>query len=199
MTRRKTVGFDVTGILLQESGKLCKRVGLHKDLVPQILNTDTDWAFILKVDALLETAAKHIRLQVRLLTQVFKGEKLDDFIDSLSINGRTSVLSILEASGLPDEQLRFIEITRLVRNAYAHNIKYADTRLIDQLICSIDGFYERRDIVAVERRVIIGKVPRMPSIVIVGCWTMRLRTRCSWYSLVFGDSSGMEQSGGVVK
>jgi hypothetical protein len=82
----------------------------------------------------LETAAKRILrhgLQVRLLTQVFKGERLDNFIDSLSINGRTSVLSLLEASGLPDEELRFIEVTRLVRNAYAHNIKFADMRLID--------------------------------------------------------------------
>jgi hypothetical protein len=132
--RRRTAGIDETEILLQESAKFCKRVGLRKDLIHQIVRTDTDWAFILKIDALLETAAKHIvrhELQVRLLTQVFKGEALDDFIDSLAINGRTSILNLLEASGLPDEELRFVEITRVVRNAYAHNIKFADLRLIE--------------------------------------------------------------------
>jgi hypothetical protein len=132
--RRKLPGVDETEILLEESAKFCKRVGLHKDLIMQIMQTDSDWAFILKVDALLETAAKHIvrhGLQMRLLTQVFKGEVLDDFIDSLSINGRTSILNLLEASGLPDEQLQFVGITRLVRNAYAHNIKFADMRLLD--------------------------------------------------------------------
>ena len=132
--RRKIEGIDSTGILLEESAKFCKRVGLRKDLIEQIVRTDTDWAFILKVDALLETAAKHIvrhGLQIRLLTQVFKGEALYDFIDSLSINGRTSILSLLEASGLPDEELRFVESIRVVRNAYAHNIKFADLRLIE--------------------------------------------------------------------
>ena len=132
--RRRTEGIDETGIHLQESAKFCKRVGLRKDLIHQIVRTDTDWAFILKVDALLETGAKHIvshGLQVRLLSQVFKGEALGDFIDSLPINGRTSILNLLEASGLPNEELRFVEITRVVRNAYAHNIKFVDMRLIE--------------------------------------------------------------------
>jgi hypothetical protein len=49
--------YDRFGILLKESQKFCKRVGLQKDLIPKIIRTDSDWAFILKVDALLESAA----------------------------------------------------------------------------------------------------------------------------------------------
>lgn len=130
--------YDRFGILLKESQKFCKRVGLQKDLIPKIIKSDSDWAFILKVDALLESAAKHIvrnGLQIQLLKQTFRNGALDDFIDSLSMNGRTSLLKLLEASALPEEELRFVEVTRLVRNAYAHNIQYADFSLA-QLINS---------------------------------------------------------------
>jgi hypothetical protein len=130
--------YDRFGILLKESQKFCKRVGLQKDLIPTIIKTDSDWAFILTVDALLESAAKHIvrhGLQIQLLKRTFRNGALDDFIDSLSMNGRTSLLKLLEASALPEEELRFVEVTRMVRNAYAHNIEYADLSLT-QLINS---------------------------------------------------------------
>lgn len=126
--------YDRFGILLKESQKFCKRVGLRKDLIPNFLKTDSDWAFILKVDALLECAAKHIirsGLQIQLLKQTFRNESLDDFVDSLSMNGRTSILKLLDAAGLPSEELGFVEITRLIRNAYAHNIEFADLSLTE--------------------------------------------------------------------
>src|SRR5665213_869819 len=129
-----TEDFDRFGILLKESQKFCKKVGLQKDLISKIIKTDTDWAFILKVDALLESAAKHIvrhGLQTQLLKQTFRNEPLDDFIDSMSMNGRTSLLKLLDAAGLPSEELGFVEVIRLVRNAYAHNIEYADLSLVD--------------------------------------------------------------------
>ena len=126
--------FDRFGILLKESQKFCKRVGLQKDLILKILKTDSDWAFILKVDALLESAAKHIihhGLQIQLLNRIRRSESLHEFIDTLSMNGRTSLLKLLHAAGLPDDELEFVEVTRLVRNAYAHNIEYADLNLVE--------------------------------------------------------------------
>jgi hypothetical protein len=69
------------------------------------------------------------------LKQTFRNGALDDFIDSLSMNGHTSLLKLLEASALPEEELRFVEVTRLLRNAYAHNIEYANLS-ITQLINS---------------------------------------------------------------
>ncbi len=129
---------DRFGILLRESQKFLRRVGLQKDLILKILKTDSDWAFILKIDALLESAAKHIirhGLQIKLLHPTFRNDILDEFIDSLSMNGRTSLLKLLESSALPEDELRFVEVTRLVRNAYAHDIEYADLTLT-QLINS---------------------------------------------------------------
>ena len=32
---------------------------------------------------------------------------------------------------MPEEELRFVEVTRLVRNAYAHSIEYADFSLTE--------------------------------------------------------------------
>jgi hypothetical protein len=130
----KVEDFDRFGILLKESRKFCKRVGLRQDLIMQIMKTDTDWAFILKIDALLESAAKHVihhGVRIQYLSRTLRSEALDDFIDGLPMNGRTSLLMLLEASALPDEELRFVEITRLVRNAYAHDIRFADLRLIE--------------------------------------------------------------------
>ena len=58
-------------------------------------------------------------------------EALDEFVDSLPINGRTGILKLLDAACLPPEELAFVETIRKVRNIYAHDIKPADVRLID--------------------------------------------------------------------
>lgn len=126
--------FDRFGALLEEAQKFCEAVGLHKDLILNIVKTDSDWAFILKIDALLETASKEIvrhGLRLKILNRVIGNDVLGDFVDSLPMNGRTSLLKLLEAAGCPPEDHGFIEATRRVRNAYAHNIKYVDVRLID--------------------------------------------------------------------
>ena len=63
-------GAERFNILLEESEKFCEGVGLHKGLIREILRTDSDWAFILKIDALLESAAKQILrtgLRIKLL------------------------------------------------------------------------------------------------------------------------------------
>ena len=120
-------------ILLAESEKFCKAVGLSKDLIRQIIKTDTDWAFVLKIDALLESAAKHMvrtGLRIKLLNRVMQNETLDGFVDSLPINGRTGMLKLLEAAGLPPEELGFVETIRKIRNIYAHDIQFADVTLI---------------------------------------------------------------------
>jgi hypothetical protein len=82
----------------------------------------------------MESAAKHILrhgLCIKLARKTIQNETLDEFVDALPMNGRTSLLKLLEAAGLPPEELGFLESTRLVRNAFAHNIEYASLRLID--------------------------------------------------------------------
>jgi hypothetical protein len=103
--------FDVFGELLLQSEKFCKSMGLHKDLIMQIARTDSDWAFILKVDALIETASKEIvrhGLSFKFKNQVIQNDTLGDFVDALQMNGRTSLLVLLDAAGIPPEELRFI-------------------------------------------------------------------------------------------
>jgi hypothetical protein len=125
---------DRFDILLDESRKFCEGVGLHKDLILQIFRTDSDWAFVLKIDALLESASKQIirrSIRLKVLNRSVSNSVLEDFVDSLPINGRTSLLRLLEAAGCPAEEHGFIEAIRRVRNAYAHNIRFVDTTLIE--------------------------------------------------------------------
>ncbi|HTM11444.1 MAG TPA: hypothetical protein VL127_00940 [Bryobacteraceae bacterium] len=126
-------GAERFDILLEESENFCQGIGLHKDLIREILRTDSDWAFILKIDALLESAAKQILrtgLRIKLLNQVFQNETLDGFVDALPMNGRTGLLKLLDASCLPEE-IGFVETIRKVRNTYAHDIRFADVSLIE--------------------------------------------------------------------
>jgi len=44
---------DLFTRLLVEGKKFCSSVDLHDDLLIDIFHSDSDWAFILKIDALL--------------------------------------------------------------------------------------------------------------------------------------------------
>lgn len=126
--------FDRFGVFLEEAQKFCLGIGLSKDLISLIAKADSDWAFILKIDALLETASKQIirhALRLKILNRVFQNDLLTNFVKSLPINGRTSLVKLLDAAACPPEDIAFIKATRRVRNAYAHNIKYVDVTLID--------------------------------------------------------------------
>lgn len=132
--RLKEPEFDRFGVLLEESQKFCEAVGLPKKLIFDIAKTDNDWAFILKIDALLETASKEVirhGLRFKLLNRVIQNDTLGDFVDALPMAGRTSLLVLLDAAGFGPEDVGFIAATRKVRNAYAHNIKLLDVSLID--------------------------------------------------------------------
>ena len=68
----------------------------------------------------MESAAKHILrhgLCIKLAKKTLQNETLEDFVDALPMNGCTSLHKLLEAAGLPPEELGFIDATRIVRNA----------------------------------------------------------------------------------
>jgi hypothetical protein len=120
--------------LLQISENFFAAVGLHKDLMHEIFHAENDWTFILKVDALLETATKELiksGLSLKILGRFVGTEELADFIDALPMNGKTSLLQLLKASGCPADDVAFVGGVRRVRNAYAHNIRVADLPLIE--------------------------------------------------------------------
>jgi hypothetical protein len=121
-------------VLLEETQAFCRAVGLHESLIVEIAKADNDWAFILKIEALIETGAKEIvrhGLRIKLLSRVISSDALRNFVDALPMNGRTSILKLLNAAGLPPEELGFVEALLRVRNAYVHDIRFADVRLID--------------------------------------------------------------------
>ena len=120
--------------LFEEAEKFCAAVGLPKDLMQGIYHAENDWTFILKIDALLETATKEIiksGLKLKVLNRFVGAEALAEFVEGLPMNGKTSLLHLLKASGCPSEDSGFVEAVRRVRNAYAHSIKFADLTLIE--------------------------------------------------------------------
>ena len=128
---------DRFSILLGETQKFCRAVGLHKDLILEIWRESSDWAFILKIDALLETAAKEIiakGLKIELAKIVADKEGLKDFIYALPMSGRTSIVSLLKIAQCSDDEISFIESVRKLRNAFAHNIKNADASSISIIL-----------------------------------------------------------------
>jgi hypothetical protein len=158
-------------VLFGTAEKFCTEQGLPKDFIYKVYKSESDWEFILKVDALLETAAKLIlrnglQIQLRLRTfedkssfvevptGVIQNEILEEFVDGLPMDGRTSLLRLLEASGLPNEDLGFIRAARQVRNGFAHDIKSVNSKLIDiikprpdksnlvKLLCAIQEYDE---------------------------------------------------------
>ena len=121
-------------LLLEETQAFCRALGLHENLIVQIAKADNDWTFILKIEALIETGAKEIvrnGLRIKLLNGLIRNDSSWDFVDALPMNGRTSILKLLGAAGLPPEELGFIDALLRVRHAYAHDIRFAEVRLID--------------------------------------------------------------------
>ncbi|CAN5307627.1 hypothetical protein BH10PSE11_BH10PSE11_06190 [soil metagenome] len=120
--------------LLAEAQKFCASMGLRENLIREITWAEDDWTFILKIDALLETAAKEIiRRSLKREAEsdlVVEGESRD-FIDSLPINGRTSIVRLLKDANCPSDDVNFIESVRRLRNSFAHNIRSVDQSLIE--------------------------------------------------------------------
>lgn len=97
--------------LLAEAQRFCASLGLRDDLIREITWAEDDWTFILKIDALLETAAKEIirrGLKRQAENELTVGSELSDLVDSLPINGRTSIVRLLKDAQCPVDDLNFI-------------------------------------------------------------------------------------------
>lgn len=122
--------------LLEGSKKFCRAVGLQEDLVSQIIDAENDWALTLKVDALIETAAKEVlrrNFHFTLGDRTVNNEVMEEFIEGLGMQGKTSVRTLLKAAGFEKADLSFIEAVRKVRNAYAHDIRNINRSLLELL------------------------------------------------------------------
>jgi hypothetical protein len=102
-------------------------------------------------------------LKLKILNRFVGTEELGEFVDGLPMNGKTSLLQLLKASGCPTEDSAFVEAVRRVRNAYAHNIKLSELALIQVIkqrpdkshivktICNIKTYDEDSLIASYER------------------------------------------------
>lgn len=134
--------------LLAESARLCRELGVSEKLLLDIYAEPTDWAFLIKIDALHETTCKAI-LRKRLILEsghsAGRNVLPDDFVDRLPLNGTTSIVSLVRAAGCPSELCEFIRAVRRIRNAYAHDIRNVDK----QLLSLITEFSDSRKILKV--------------------------------------------------
>jgi hypothetical protein len=120
-------------LLLEASKKFTQKMGLHDELILEIFRSKTDWEFIIKIDAMLEAAAKAV-VQKRLNSvPADEGEDVsfDGFVDAMPMNGRTSLLAFLKVDGCPDDVSGFIEAVRRLRNGFAHDIRLTDRKLVE--------------------------------------------------------------------
>lgn len=122
--------------LRENANKCCAELGIKEDLFLDIYQSDSDWAFIIKTDALLETVSKDFvsrTLKLEVKGRDIGADELEKFIRRLPVNGGTSLTKLLRASGLDADICEFIESIRKVRNAFAHDIHQVDASLLDVL------------------------------------------------------------------
>ena len=106
-----------------EIAQLEAKLGVPTGLFLKLRDED-DWSFIIKTQALLETALSYI-IQISL-----GREELAGFIDSLNLNGRTGKLAMVSALNLMrPEHIRYLERLSKLRNNLAHKIEYASFTL----------------------------------------------------------------------
>jgi hypothetical protein len=117
--------------MLEESKHLASLIDVPSKTIIDIYKSSTDWEFILKIDALLEAAARRVVKVALTANDKMNPEDMEEFVDTLSMRGRTSLLKLLEASGCGEEEILLIDCVRVLRNGFAHDITQMNLPLID--------------------------------------------------------------------
>ena len=116
--------------LMDESKHLASLIGVSPKQIYEIFKARTDWEFIIKIDALLEAASKKV-VKAALVNGYLNPDDIDEFVDSLPMRGRTSILKLLQASGCDTPERNLIDCVRILRNGFAHDITQMELRLIE--------------------------------------------------------------------
>ena len=135
-TRRARDAFET---LLAEERQFCADLGLPGDLLIGLARSETDWSFILKIDALLETAARAILrrgLMRRIANGIAHGDPLWNdglwaYVDTLPTSGPGSILALLDAAQCPQAEQDFLGCVDKVKKAYAGDIGLLGLSLAD--------------------------------------------------------------------
>ncbi|GAB1413872.1 MAG: hypothetical protein LC110_05320 [Burkholderiales bacterium] len=122
---------DATDKLLAEQtqavARLEEKLGVPKGLFNKLKDED-DWSFIIKMQALLETALTY------LIKSTLGRDELEDFIEKLNLQGRTGKLAVVKAlSLLTNNHLKYLGQLAELRNKVAHKIQYVTFTLSEHL------------------------------------------------------------------
>ncbi|WP_089175464.1 hypothetical protein [Bosea sp. AS-1] len=117
--------------MVAESKKLTAAIAIPDSTIPDIYTAPSDWEFILKIDALLEAAVRMVVKANLVGTKRMDQAKIEAFIDTLAMRGRTSLLSLLDAAGCDKTEMALIDAVRLLRNGFAHDIVQVQKSLIE--------------------------------------------------------------------
>jgi hypothetical protein len=125
--------------LLEEADRYCGHLGVGKDVLIQTFREPSDWAFVIKIDALHETACRDTLSRLLMLRGV-KGrdEETAAFANDLSFVGRSSMLRLIGIAGCPDDEMRLIDAVRRVRNAFAHDVRAIGRPLLELILARQD-------------------------------------------------------------
>ena len=83
--------------MMQESKHLASLINVPPKTIYDIFKSSTDWEFILKIDALLEGAARKVVKVALSANDKMNPDDMEAFVDTLPMRGRTSLLKLLEA------------------------------------------------------------------------------------------------------
>lgn len=124
---------DVFSLLIDLVDKYCGPIGVGQELIVSLFREQSDWAFIIQIDALNETACRDIVSRLLSLDGVkpASAEAISAFVSGMSYQGRTSIIKLLKMTGIPTEHADFVDTVRAVRNSFAHDIRSVSRTLMD--------------------------------------------------------------------
>jgi len=116
---------------MEESKHLASLINVPPKTIYDIFKSSSDWEFILKIDALLEAAARKVVKVAFAANDKMDLGDMEEFVDTLPMRGRTSLLKLLDATGCGKEESHLIECVRILRNGFAHDITLMTLPLIE--------------------------------------------------------------------
>jgi hypothetical protein len=117
--------------MLEESKKLSTLIKVPDQIILEIFRCASDWEFILKIDALLEAAVRKVLKVALTPNDKIDTETVEDFVDTLPMRGRTSLLALLKGTGCDETDIQLIDCVRRLRNGFAHDITQVSAKLIE--------------------------------------------------------------------
>jgi hypothetical protein len=113
--------------ILIRTRKAGQKFGLPERFLDDLLKEveeDSDWSFVIKAHALMETVITHVLSESLHITGADKKVEISDFIARLPMNGQNGKVSLAESLNLITKVTRnFIWRLGEIRNFYVHDLR----------------------------------------------------------------------------